>query len=321
MNRTDRLLALIVELQSKHWQRAEDLAATFEISKRTVYRDMVALMESGVPVISSPGQGYALDEGYFLPPLSFTTDESIVLLLGTDFMQQTFDAQYQSAARSVTSKIRAVLSQRLRDEVDGLQTSMRFIAINPLESTTRPDTLQQIRRAIIQHHTIRIDYHTRSTSHEDVAGSKTTRDVDPYALVHLENTWYLAGYCHLRQDTRNFRLDRIDALQVLPKTFTRPENFRVGPKPSTQNEINVRVLFTPAVARWVQEESFFYIRAMENHPDGLLVTLRVRQETDLVQWLLGWGSNVRVLEPASLQQRIAAELTVALHQYQSSPNI
>ncbi len=320
MNRTDRLLALIVELQAKHWQRAEDLAATFEISKRTVYRDMLALMESGVPVISSPGQGYALDEGYFLPPLSFTTDESIVLLLGTDFMQQTFDAQYQSAARSATSKIRAVLSQRLRDEVDDLQTSMRFIAVNPLESTTHPETLQQVRRAIIQHRTIRMEYHTRSTGNQDVAGSKTTRDVDPYALVHLDNAWYLAGYCHLRYDTRNFRLDRIDALQILPKTFTRPENFRVGPKPSTENEITARVLFNPAVARWVQEDSFFYVKAMENQPDGLLVTLRVRQEADLVQWLLGWGSNVRVLEPASLQQRLATELTAALRQYQPVTN-
>src|SRR5689334_12751613 len=187
MNRTDRLLSLIVELQAKHWQRAEDLADTFEVSRRTIYRDMLALMESGVPVISSPGQGYALDEGYFLPPLSFTADESIVLLLGTDFMQQTFDAQYRSAARSATSKIRAVLSQRLRSEVDDLQTSMRFIAINPLESSTRPEALQQLRRAIIQHRTVRLDYHTRAAQNQDVAGSKTTRDVDPYALVHLEN--------------------------------------------------------------------------------------------------------------------------------------
>ena len=150
-----------------------------------------------------------------------------------------------------------------------------------------------------------------------MAGSKTTRDVDPYALIHLENAWYLSGYCHLRHDTRNFRLDRIDALQILSKTFTRPASFRVGPKPANENEITARVLFNPAVARWVQEDSFFYIRAMENHPDGLLVTLRVRQEADLLQWLLGWGSNVRVLEPISLQQRLATELTAALSQYQS----
>ncbi len=315
MNRTDRLLSLIVELQAKHWQRAEDLAETFEVSKRTIYRDMMALMESGVPVISSPGQGYALDEGYFLPPLSFTADESIILLLGTDFMQQIFDAQYQSAARSATSKIRAVLSQRLRDAVDDLQTSMRFIAVSPMDTSAQPETLQQLRRAIIQHHTVRLDYHTRYTTNQEVAGSKTTRDVDPYALVHLENAWYLTGYCHLRHDTRNFRLDRIDRLQILSGVFDRPENFHVGPRPMDEREVVARVLFKPAVARWVQEDSYFYITNFENHPDGLLVTLHVRQETDLVQWLLGWGSNVHILEPVSLQKRIAAELATALNQY------
>ncbi|MEP6984594.1 MAG: YafY family protein [Chloroflexota bacterium] len=318
MSRTDRLLSLIVELQAKHWQRAEDLAATFEISKRTIYRDMLALMESGVPVISSPGQGYALDEGYFLPPLSFTADESIVLLLGTDFMEQTFDAQYQIAARSATSKIRAVLSQRLRNEVDDLQTSMRFIAVNPLDSATRPETLQQLRRAIIQHRMIRMDYHTRSGTNQDVAGSKTTRDVDPYALVHLENAWYLTGYCHLRHDTRNFHLDRIDRLQILSGGFERPENFRVGPRPVDERQVIAKVLFKPSVARWVQEDAYFYITNFENQSDGLLVTLHVRQEIDLVQWLLGWGSNVRIIEPASLQQRIAAELATTLSQYQTT---
>ena len=320
MNRTDRLLSLIVELQAKKWQRAEDLAETFEVSKRTIYRDMMALMESGVPVISSPGQGYALDEGYFLPPLSFNADESIVLLLGTDFMQQTFDAQYQSAAHSATSKIRAVLSQRLRDEVDDLQTSMRFIAVNPLDATTRPETLQQLRRAIIQHRTVRLDYHTRFTTNQDVAGSKTTRDVDPYALVHLDNAWYVSGYCHLRHDTRNFRLDRIDRLQVLSTSFTRPDNFHLGPKPPSEKDVTARVLFKPDVARWVQEDPFFYVINMETQADGLLVTLRVRQESDLMQWLLGWGSNVRVLEPASLQQRLAAELATTLLQYQTPAN-
>ena len=76
MNRTDRLLAIVLELQGKKTQRAEDLAATFEISKRTVYRDIQALSEAGVPVISVPGTGYSLMEDYFLPPLSFTADEA-----------------------------------------------------------------------------------------------------------------------------------------------------------------------------------------------------------------------------------------------------
>jgi predicted DNA-binding transcriptional regulator YafY len=89
MNRTDRLLAIVLELQGKGWQRAGDLANTFETSKRTIYRDMLALGEAGVPIVSIPGRGYSLVEGYFLPPLSFSADESAMLLLGSDVMAQS----------------------------------------------------------------------------------------------------------------------------------------------------------------------------------------------------------------------------------------
>src|SRR5207248_11641794 len=90
MNRTDRLLAIVLELQCKGRQRAEDLASTFETSKRTIYRDISALGQAGVPLISVPGRGYALMKGYFLPPLSFSADEATMLLLGSDFMAQNF---------------------------------------------------------------------------------------------------------------------------------------------------------------------------------------------------------------------------------------
>src|SRR5215813_10816533 len=118
MNRTDRLLAIVLELQAKKQVRAEDLAATFEVTKRTIYRDMMALDESGVPIVAIPGQGYSLVEGYFLPPLSFSTDEAIMLLLGSDFIGRNVDAQYQNAAQSASRKIEAVLGQELRAEVE-----------------------------------------------------------------------------------------------------------------------------------------------------------------------------------------------------------
>src|SRR5215510_9314181 len=115
MNRTDRLLAIVLELQARGSRRAEDLAATFETSKRTIYRDIQALCEAGVPIVSTPGRGYSLMQGYFLPPLSFTTEEATMLLLGSDFMAQNFDAQYREAARSAGRKIAGVLPEKLRD--------------------------------------------------------------------------------------------------------------------------------------------------------------------------------------------------------------
>src|SRR5579864_2345137 len=120
MNRTDRLLAIVLELQRKGQQRAEELAVTFEVSKRTLYRDMQALSEAGVPIIAIQKKGYSLSEGYFLPPLRFTTEEALILALGSDFMGHTFDDQYRLAAEAASRKIDAVLPETLRQEVSYL---------------------------------------------------------------------------------------------------------------------------------------------------------------------------------------------------------
>jgi predicted DNA-binding transcriptional regulator YafY len=117
MNRTDRLLAIVMELQRHKQRRAEDLAATFEVNVRTIYRDIQALTEAGVPIAAMTGFGYTLVEGYFLPPVNFTTDEALMLILGSDMMQQNFDAQYQVAAQTASRKIEAVLPPSPRDEI------------------------------------------------------------------------------------------------------------------------------------------------------------------------------------------------------------
>src|SRR5712692_9754973 len=326
MNRTDRLLAIILELQGKGRQRAEDLAQTFETSKRTIYRDILALGEAGVPVLSIPGRGYSLMKGYFLPPLSFTTDEATMLLLGSDLMAQSFDAHYRAAALAASRKIEGVLPEKLRDEVRSLQESIRFVTSDALEQPTEMEKLLQLRRAILQRSTIHFRYFTRhpsstaeaegdpgvSTHHHTslapTAPAQSTREADPYGLVHFLNTWHVVAYCHLRQGIRHFRLDRIDDLVLLPKTFQRPANFKMSESKSDQRRsMLVRVLFDKEVARWVRESRSYYLTSEEETPDGLLVTLKARQESEVLQWLLSWGSHVRVLEPETLRQRIAEE--------------
>src|ERR1044072_6051147 len=94
VNKTDRLLAIVLELQARRAVRAEDLAALFETSVRTIYRDIQALSEAGVPIIGTTGQGYSLVEGYFLPPIRFTIEEAVTLLIGTEFIEQQFDEEY-----------------------------------------------------------------------------------------------------------------------------------------------------------------------------------------------------------------------------------
>ena len=342
VNRTDRLLAIVLELEGKRNQRAEDLARTFETSKRTIYRDIQALCEAGVPLVAVPGRGYSLMDGYFLPPLSFSTDEAALLLLGSVVMAQRFDAQYRAAAESAERKIAAVLPERLRAEVDALRES---IYVGLAGASLRPEVetaLQQLRRAILARVTVRFRYHTRYPAQgsggeraaapagkdagkdgrkgEDGHERHTpqTREADPYTLAYLSGAWYLTGYCHLRRDVRHFRLDRIEELTLLERTFERPQaRPAIARDLSQPDSFEVRLQFDQEVARWVREAPSFFTIAEEERDGGLLVTLRVRRADEVLQWLLGWGRHVRVLEPESLRQLVAAEARAMLRHHQS----
>ncbi|GAC1405158.1 MAG: YafY family protein [Ktedonobacteraceae bacterium] len=312
MNKTDRLLAIVLELQGKGKQRAEDLAKTFETSKRTIYRDIEALCEAGVPLVSIPGRGYSLMEGYFLPPLSFTTDEATMLLLGSEFMAQNFDAQYRIAAHAASRKIASVLPETLRDDVAYLQKSIRFIT--PEQRPAGTMMLQQLRRAVIERVTVRFQYAKRYG--QEGQETQTAREADPYALIHVAGIWHLTAYCHLRQDVRIFRLDRMDMLEVLPKAFVRPANVTIQEHQGQQRTLTVLVLFAHEVIRWVRESRNYYVVSEEETTEGLLVTLQVRQESEIIQWLLSWGQHVRVLEPESLCQRLVEEAKGILQKHQ-----
>src|SRR5579863_425213 len=302
MNRTDRLLAIVLELQGRRSRRAEDLARAFETSVRTIYRDIRALGQAGVPLLATPGRGYALIEGYFLPPLSFTTDEAAMLLLGSEAMERRFDAQYRAAAQSAGRKIAGVLPARVRDEVERLRER---IYVNIEGGSLRPEVAEKLRRlrqAIERTVTVRFVYHTRHPSSagaisadlatgahdtddadaEDGAHERQPprpRDADPYALAYLRNAWYLTAYCHLRHDLRRFRLDRMEDVTLLERTFERPADTYVGRRDLlTADSFDLRVRFAAEVARWVREAPSFFAVAEEQMPDGaLLVTLRVRQ--------------------------------------------
>jgi predicted DNA-binding transcriptional regulator YafY len=304
MNRTDRLLAMVLELQRKGRRRAEDLAASFEISRRTVYRDVQALCEAGVPVVALPGQGYALMEGYFLPPLSFSTDEATMLLLGSEFVAEHFDSQYKAAARSASRKIEAVLSEKLRREVDYLQNSIALVPVNMPNGES--EILRRIRRAIIERRTLQFLYHTRFSA--DGTSRHNRREADPYGLLNYAGAWYLVAYCHLRKALRNFRLERINELEILETSFSRPAGFQLeNPQPDHQRGLIIRALFDPEIADWVREARTFFVEEMQETSGGLLVSLRVRSENEVVNWLLSWGGKVKVLEPPSLQKRLIQE--------------
>lgn len=312
MNRTDRLLAIVLELQRHGVRRAEDLAATFETSKRTIYRDMLALTESGVPIMSAPGEGYSLVEGYFLPPVSFSADEATMLLLGADVMAQSFDAHYRKAAQTAAGKIEGVLTPKLREDVRTLQVSLRFINSTVRGEDAILERLQTLRRAVVECRRVRFRYFSRFASN----ATAEPREVEPHALASVERNWYLVAVDLRREEVRRFRLDRMEELSVLPSTFPRPtrdELLREMPDDKRDElTLTVRAIFDPSIARWVRESRSWFAEHVQESPDGLLVTFRVRQEDELLQYLLQWGGGVRVLEPESLRARLRVEAEAML---------
>ncbi|ASA24834.1 helix-turn-helix transcriptional regulator [Paenibacillus donghaensis] len=315
MNKTDRLLAIVLELQRNKVLRAEDLAATFETSVRTIYRDIQALSEAGVSVIGAPGQGYSLMEGYFLPPVSFTVEEAVTLLIGTDFIEQWFDAHYGSKSRTSRGKIEAILPEPIRSEASRIRKSFRLrTSPEDVARIQEKAYLEVIRRALLEEKKISFRYSKRIA--EADGNRQSVRTVAPYGLVLLHEAWVLIAWCELRQDIRHFRLSRMTELIELEAGFKLPADFHLEAyKPPDDRNIRVRVRVQSEIADKVRESNNFYTESIEDGAEGLLVTFRVRQPEELLHWVLSWGSGVVVLEPESFRNRVRDELENMLKRY------
>ncbi len=315
MNRTDRLFAIILELQRRGTRNchADDLARHFEVSKRTIYRDIQALCEVGVPIAVAGRQGYSLVEGYFLPPLRFTSDEALMLALGSEVIATNFDTEYRIAAESAYRKIDAVLTPALREQVGQLKAGLHFAATKPLESEPLR-WLQILRQAVAAHRRIRIHYTKPEAASTDLI--HTVREIDPYQLTRMANDWYLTGYCHLRQAIRLFRLARIEQAILLETTFSPTDSALLQQADQRHDQpIFVQARFAKSSARWAHESHQGMLIHEEATPDGVTMTLLTESVNDTLRWLLSWGSAVYVQEPAWIQAMLVEQAEQILQHY------
>ncbi|USG65587.1 YafY family transcriptional regulator [Brevibacillus ruminantium] len=307
MNKTDRQLAILLELQRRGSLRAEDLAAVFETSVRTIYRDVQALSEAGVPIIGAPGQGYSLMEGYFLPPLHFTAEEAVTMLLGLDFVEQQFDPVYRASAQDSRKKIESILPEAVRREAARVRSGFKLLTSHaPADDPVRI-TLQQLRQAIQEERKVRFLY-TKKLPEKD-GNRQHLRDVTPYGLAFVNGSWSLLGFCDLRQELRHFRLDRMASLCLLEEKAVPPADFNLQAyRPDDNRHLSMTVRMAYDVAEHVKESRFYFIDTMAEQPDGLYVTLRFRQPEEVLPWVLGFGAKAVVIEPESFRERIRCEI-------------
>ena len=205
VNRTDRLYALVEELRAAapRSRTAKQLSEHFEVSVRTVERDLLALQQAGVPVWATPGPGggYAVDPAHTLPPVNFTPAEASAIAVA---LARPGATPFAEAARTALRKLVAAMSG------SGVEGARKLVArvhlMEPDDDVSRvPAILEQ---AVVERRVVEIDY-------EDRTGSLSTgRAVEPHAFVGNGPLWYVVGWCRLRDDARSFRVDRIRAARL-----------------------------------------------------------------------------------------------------------
>ena len=317
MNRVDRLMAMVLRLQSRRVVRAEDIAAHFEISVRTVYRDISALGEAGVPIIAEAGVGYSLVKGYHLPPVMFTAEEASALSIGGKLVENFTDASLRKQMETALLKIRSVLPRDRQDYLDRLERSTAVVArgshaISRLSS----EALIPIQRALAERRVLALQY--QGGQRRDV----THRQVEPLGLVYYADNWHLIAYCRLRRDVRDFRTDRILKFQLQAELFSGHADFslkRYLEAETREGELEMtRIRFQPEVLDRVRRDWFCGLVEENQERDGVVVTLLACSLEWLAGWVLSFGSTAEVLAPERLKalvageaEKVAAKYTVA----------
>lgn len=310
MNRIDRLHAILTHLQSKKRVTAQEIADRFEISLRTVYRDVKALDESGVPVIGEAGTGYTIMEGYRLPPVMFTQEEAAALLLGGKLAAHMTDESVKKHFETALFKIKAVLRSTDKEQMDILADHIEIIRSRIPDEEAPSQHLTALQKAIADKRSIFILYH--SNYNEQVS----ERVIEPIGLCHYSGNWHLIGWCRLRNGYRDFRVSRIRRLQL------KDEQYDLSVHPSLQeylkqmmssHELHEVVLrFDKSVVKYMREQKYYYgfVRE-EEEADFIRMHFLTSHLSGFGRWLLMYTNAVRVESPANLvtlMQEFAGEL-------------
>lgn len=201
MQRLNRLSSILVKLQSRQLITAPQLSDHFGVSIRTIYRDVKALVDSGVPIIVIEGKGYRLMDGFTLPPVTFSEEEAYALVTASNIIARNKDSSLVKNHKEAIDKIIAVM--RAVDKSKAEQLLQRITVMHNLSGYRSSENLSDIQKAITNNHTIEIEYLSKSKDEH------TSRIIEPLALYLTRENWVLIAYCRLRKANREFRLDQM----------------------------------------------------------------------------------------------------------------
>lgn len=208
--RISRLTAIVTQLQSKKIITARYLAEKFNVSVRTIYRDIRTLESSGIPIVTEEGKGYSLMQGYQLPPVMFTEDEANALITAQQIILRNKDASFVENYGNAITKIKSVLRFSQKEKVDFLEERIYYRENEKNEKSS--DYLMKIQSSIADFKLIEIEYLS-------LENKISKRFIEPFAIYSTNGNWLLIAFCRLRQEFRVFRIDCIQKLIIQESCF------------------------------------------------------------------------------------------------------
>ena len=307
MNRFDRITAILIQLQSRKIVKAQELAERFEISLRTVYRDINSLAEAGVPIIGEAGVGYSIMDGYRLPPVMFTKEEARTFITAEKLMEKFTDFSTQSQYQSAMYKIKAVLKSSDKSMVENLESQIVVRLNSKPFYTQKSNTLDMLLKSITERKIVRINY---TAIHSD---DPMERVIEPVGIYHENSYWYTVAYCHLRNDYRNFRSDRILAIELTEKSFENQhaplKDFLVSGW-EAENLRLIRIKVEKRIAPYFQDQKYYYGFVSEIiKGNDIEMTFLTASIDGFARWYLMIAPNATILEPESLKEKLKKLIT------------
>ncbi len=302
MNRIDRISAILIQLQSRGVVKAADIAERFNISLRTVYRDVKTLEEAGIPLIGEAGVGYSIMDGYRLPPVMFTREEATAFLTAEKFVEKLTDTSTTAHHKSAMYKVRAILKTAEKDLLENMDGNIEVFKGHRQLNIPDNDHIQTILNCIAQKKIITITYFAQHSQ------ENTKRDIEPVGIFYLESFWHLIAFCRLRDDYRDFRIDRIRQLQVSDKTFTYQHPTLKAYIAQTAKEKHLETVvikIEKEIYGHINQQKYYSGFVSEKEIDGLIeMTFLTTSLEGFSRWYMMFGDQAEIMEPDSLKERV-----------------
>lgn len=299
LKKLDRVTAILTQLQSKPVVRAQDLAEKFDVSIRTIYRDVKTLENAGIPIVGEAGNGYSLMDGYKLPPVMFTKEEVLSFITAEKLMQKFSHQSLGNHYQTAMEKVRSVLRYSDKSLIQNIEKQIAVFNFHSQPEDSLKNVIPIILESIAEKTQLNIEYQT-------VDSKVSHRTIEAVGIFFEFNFWYIMAYCTLRKDFRQFRVDRILQISKTQIPFLQKYGQVNDYRKPHGDKVRAKLLVDKKImAHLVNSKKYYGLIEEVVTEEGVELTFETEWINDgFPRWVITFADYAKVLEPESLRTKL-----------------